>query len=192
MCCCSIIFRKFNREAEILEMLWNYKDIRHRQQTFAGNKKSGSAPATPLRKPIKNKEPLLFREAVIWSEWQDLNLRPLPPQNWPVCYVSYWLNKFKCLENRDTHTISRFCSHKSGCFFYWLPPWLSSIWLAPGFDNMLYFSDEPWKIDWRTTMTYNSISVCLHRTETRFPWTRFTLCLTQTTPSLLIVPLPMR
>ena len=61
-------------------MPWNYKDIRHRQQTFDENQKSGSAPAKPLSYDDKNKEPLLFREAVIWSEWQDLNLRPLPPQ----------------------------------------------------------------------------------------------------------------
>lgn len=49
-------------------MPWNYKDIRIRKQTFAESQKSESAPAKPLRKPYiakKNKEPLLFREAVI-------------------------------------------------------------------------------------------------------------------------------
>ena len=82
-----LCFRNFNPGAEILEMPWNYKDIRHRQQTIAENHKSGSAPAKPLPYADKNKEPLLFREAVIWSEWQDLNLRPLPPQGsaLPIC-----------------------------------------------------------------------------------------------------------
>ena len=41
---------------KILEMLWNYKDIHFRLQTFAENQKSGSALAKPLRKPyIANK-----------------------------------------------------------------------------------------------------------------------------------------
>ena len=54
--------KKINREAEILEIPCNYKDIRHRQQTVAGNKKGGSALAKSLRKPIKTKNRSSFEK----------------------------------------------------------------------------------------------------------------------------------
>ena len=70
----------YNKKADLRK--WRYG---HHFENSGELLKNRSAPAKPLCKPYtadKNKEPLLFREAVIWSEWQDLNLRPLPPQSY--------------------------------------------------------------------------------------------------------------
>ena len=110
-------------------MPWNYKDIRHRLQTFAENQKSSSAPAKPLSYANKNKEPLLFREAVVWSEWQDLNLRPLPPQGsaLPICATPSCFQRCILYHRKTTLSIPFF--KKFMMLYKKLAPTLKRIYL---------------------------------------------------------------